>query len=158
MIPSVIQELGPWNWWILALILMGLEIVVPGTFFLWFGISAFVIGTISLAVGADSTFWVWQTQVIGFVVLSLVSALAGRRFLNQFGLNQSDNPTLNERGAQMVGRTGVVSQSIEGGMGRARIGETTWRVSGPDLPAGTEVRVVDQQSGLLIVEEERQSQ
>lgn len=156
MIESLIRDLGPWNWWILALLLMGLEILAPGTFFLWFGISAFVIGAISLAVGAESTVWVWQTQVIGFVVLSLAAALAGRRFINSYGLNTSENPTLNERGAQMIGRTGVVSEPISGGMGRARIGETTWRVSGPDLPAGTEVRVVDQNSGLLIVEAEPQ--
>ena len=152
MIQSLIEYLGPWNWWILALILMGLEILVPGTFFLWFGISAFVIGSISLAVGAETGLWVWQTQVVSFVVLSLVSALAGRRFLNRSGLNTSENPTLNERAAQMVGRTGVVAEPISGGRGRARFGDTTWRVSGPDLPAGTEIRVVDQQSGLLIVE------
>ena len=97
MIQGFIQDLGPWNWWILALLLMGLEILAPGTFFLWFGISAFVIGTISLAVGAESTFWIWQTQVIGFVVLSFIAALFGRKFMNERGWNTSDNPTLNAR-------------------------------------------------------------
>ncbi len=155
MIMSLIQEMGPWNWWILALILLGLEILAPGTFFLWFGISAFVIGTISLAVGPDSTFWVWQTQMIGFVVLSLVSALVGRRFLNQYGLSESDDPLLNDRGKQLIGRTATLEEPILEGQGRVRLGETTWRVTGPDLPAGTRVRIVEAQSNTLTIEADR---
>ncbi len=152
MIMSIINSLGAWNWWVLALVLLGLEILAPGTFFLWFGISAFVIGTISLAVGPESTFWVWQTQMIAFVVLSLVAALAGRRFLNQYGAVDIDDPLLNERGRQLVGRTAVLSEPILEGQGRVRMGETVWRVSGPDLPAGTRVRVVDAKSNTLLVE------
>jgi len=152
MIQSIFQSLGPWNWWILALMLMGLEILAPGTFFLWFGISAFVIGTISLAVGTESGFWIWQTQLVGFVVLSFMSALFGRRFMNQRGWNTSDNPTLNARAAQMVGRVGVLNEPIAGGQGRMKLGDTTWRVTGPDLPAGVQVRVVGEKSGLLVVE------
>ena len=151
MIQSIVHSLGPWNWWILALVLMALEVLAPGTFFLWFGISAFVIGTISLAMGPDSTFWVWQTQIIGFVVLSLVAAVIGRRFMNQYRLDDSDNNDLNDRIAQMVGRTGILNEAISGGTGRVRIGETTWRVSGPELPEGTRVRVVGHHAGQLDV-------
>lgn len=154
MIVSAIQNLGPWNWWILALVLMGLEILAPGTFFLWFGISAFVIGTISLAVGQDSTFWVWQTQLVSFVVLSLIAALVGRRFLNQSGMNDSQDPFLNERGRQLIGRTAVLNEPILEGQGRVRLGETVWRVSGPDLPAGSRIRIVEAKSNTLIVEAE----
>jgi len=153
MITKLIGDLGPWNWWILALILMGIEIIAPGSFFLWFGIAAFIVGSISLAVGPETTFWVWQTQVVGFVVLALVSALVGRRYFSQSAQN-SENPTLNERAVQMVGRSGVISEPITGGMGRARIGETTWRVSGPDLPVGTPVQVVREEAGVLVVHAE----
>jgi hypothetical protein len=152
MIMSVISSLGPWNWWVLALVLLGLEIIAPGTFFLWFGISAFVIGTISLAVGPDSTFWVWQTQMIGFVVLSLFAVLAGRKFLSQHGYTEIDDPLLNERGRQMVGRTAILSEPILEGQGRVRLGETVWRVNGPDAPAGARVRIVGAQSNTLMVE------
>lgn len=151
MIESFVRELGPWNWWILALILMGLEILAPGTFFLWFGISAFVIGTITLAVGPESTFWVWQTQVVGFVVLSLVAALFGRRYMSRARLDPGEDPLLNQRGVQLIGRTAVVQQAIDGGQGRVSIGETTWRVTGPDLPEGARVRVIDAQGGTLVV-------
>ena len=152
MIQSLVSTLGPWNWWILALVLMGIEILAPGSFFLWFGISAFVIGTISLAVGPESGFWVWQTQVIGFVILSMASALAGRRYLARYETEGEAEPALNDRAGQLIGRVGVVQDAIAGGRGRIRIGDTTWRASGPDLPAGVQVRVVDQKPGFLVVE------
>lgn len=152
MIQSAIEALGPWNWWVLAVLLMGLEILAPGTFFLWFGISAFVIGTISLAVGPDTGFWVWQTQVIGFVVLSLVSALFGRRFMVRYSGEDSQGALLNRRGQQLVGQVALLNEDIAQGFGRAKIGDTTWRVQGPDLPRGTRVRIIDAQGGTLMVE------
>lgn len=151
MIESVSNILGPWSWWILALLLMGLEILVPGTFFLWIGISAFVIGTISLAVGAESTFWVWQTQVIGFVVLSVVAMFFGRRFMIRPRLESGDLD-LAYRGRRLVGRTVQLNEAIEGGRGRARIGDTNWLISGPDLPGGAMVRIVDVHDDGLLVE------
>lgn len=154
MIADLVRTLGPWNWWVLALILMGLEILAPGTFFLWFGIAAFLVGTISLAVGPDTTFWVWQTQIVAFVLLSLVSAIFGRRFMSRYGLDATDEPELNERGRQLVGRTAVLGEPIEEGQGRVRLGDTVWRVTGPDLPAGARVRVVDAKSNFLRVEAE----
>lgn len=155
MIVETVRWLGPWSWWILALVLMGLEIVAPGSFFLWFGIAAFVIGTISLAVGPDTYFWVWQTQVVGFVLLSLAAAYIGRRFMAQYGgAEDSEDPELNERGRQQIGRTAVLGEPILEGQGRVKLGDTTWRVSGPDLPAGARVKVVAAKANLLIVESE----
>jgi membrane protein implicated in regulation of membrane protease activity len=52
----------------------------------------------------------------------------------------------------MIGKTGVVLDAISGGQGRIKVGETTWRATGPDLPAGTKVKVVDQVPGGLVVE------
>lgn len=152
MIRDLVVALGPWNWWILALILMFIEILAPGSFFLWFGISAFVIGTISLALGPDSGVWTWQTQVVAFIVLSLASAIVGRRYLGRNGPEGPDPADLNDRAAQLIGRVGVVLEPIAGGHGRIRVGDTSWRVEGPDLPSGARVRVIDQRPGVLIVE------
>ena len=151
MIVDAIREMGPWSWWILALILLGLEVLAPGTFFLWFGISAFVIGTISLAVGSGSGFWVWQTQMIGFVVLSLVSAVIGKRYFNIYSSSESEDPVLNDRARRLIGRTAVLEEPILEGQGRVRLGETFWRVTGPDLPAGSRIRIVEAQSNTLQV-------
>jgi hypothetical protein len=151
MIVDAIREMGPWSWWILALVLLGLEVLAPGTFFLWFGISAFVIGTISLAVGSGSGFWVWQTQMIGFVVLSMVSAVIGKRYFNIHSSSESEDPVLNDRARRLIGRTAVLEEPILEGHGRVRLGETFWRVTGPDLPAGSRIRIVEAQSNTLRV-------
>jgi membrane protein implicated in regulation of membrane protease activity len=41
----------------------------------------------------------------------------------------------------MIGRTATLAEPISNGRGRIRLGDTLWRVSGPDLPAGAQVRV-----------------
>ena len=45
------------------------------------------------------------------------------------------------RGVQMIGRTATLTEPISNSRGRIRLGDTLWRVSGPDLPAGAQVRV-----------------
>jgi membrane protein implicated in regulation of membrane protease activity len=42
----------------------------------------------------------------------------------------------------MVGKLATLAEPIKNGRGRIKLGDTLWRVSGPDLPAGTQVRVV----------------
>ena len=37
MILDLIRSLGGWAWWVLGLVLLGVEVLVPGFFFLWFG-------------------------------------------------------------------------------------------------------------------------
>ncbi len=75
MIMSWIAALGGWSWWVLGLVLLGAEVLLPGFFFLWFGVAAILIGISALLVD-----WPWQLQVVGFVVLSAITALVGRRF------------------------------------------------------------------------------
>ena len=49
---------------------------------------------------------------------------------------------LNQRAAQLVGRVVPLEQAIVNGQGRVQIADAYWNVSGPDLPAGTAVRIV----------------
>jgi membrane protein implicated in regulation of membrane protease activity len=152
MIANLFTQMGVWAWWILGMILIGIEVFAPGTFFLWFGLAAFVVGAITMVVGLESTVWAWQAQIIAFGVLALVFAVIGRRMMAKKGWDRSDQPELNERGRQLIGREAVLTQPISEGMGRARIGDTTWRVRGPNLPEGTKVRVVSADADTLSVE------
>lgn len=146
MIESVIAELGPWNWIVLGCVLLALEIVAPGFFLLWIGLAAVVVGAFSLFPGVfsfllwDASWWVWETQVLVFLVLSVLFAYAGSRLMRP-KKGDSDQPLLNRRGEQLIGRTATLTEPIANGRGRIRIGDTLWRVTGPDLPAGTQVRV-----------------
>ena len=91
------EQVGAWGWWILGLILLALEIFIPGTFFLWFGVAAIVVGT-----GALIFDWAWQIQLIAFVALALVLVVVGRRYFGR--AKPGDGETgLNERAQNLVG-------------------------------------------------------
>ncbi len=153
MIGQLMAELGPWNWMVLGIILLGLEIVLPGVFMLWIGIAALIVGAVSL-LPWQAAFWGRQIQVLVFLVLSLLSAYAGKKLMGA-RTQASDQPLLNRRSEQMIGRTATLAEPIRNGHGRIQLGDTFWRVSGPDLPAGTRVRVVTAtESDLELVVEE----
>ncbi len=140
MMMPIISKLGPWSWVVLGLILLGLEIFAPGVYLLWVGIAALIVGAASLVLW-ETGFWGWQVQVLLFLVLSLASAWLGRKLVVSRQDN-TDQPLLNRRSEQMIGRTATLAEPIRDGRGRIQLGDTLWRVCGPDLPAGTRVRVV----------------
>ena len=65
---------------------------------------------------------------------------------------KTDQPDLNRRPDQLVGRVVAVEEAIAHGRGKVRIGDTLWIVEGSDMPAGTEVRVTATQGAMLRVE------
>jgi inner membrane protein len=143
---DLLYSLGPWNWLIVAVVLLMLETVIPGVHFLWFGIAAAVIGALALSTGI-----VWQWQVLAFVLLSVAALFWVKRFARP-DVAISDLPDLNVRGQQYVGRSLVVEQAIENGRGRVRVGDTLWSAEGPDAPAGARVRVTGTRGTVLVVE------
>ncbi|MER2534828.1 MAG: NfeD family protein [Rhizobiaceae bacterium] len=139
MLISFLSGLGAWNWIFLGLILLVFEILLPGVFLLWIGIAALVVGAVSLLIW-EHGYWIWQVQVLVFLALSLVCALLGRKTMGS-GKVRSDQPLLNRRAEQLVGRMATLAEPITDGRGRLRLDDTMWRISGPDLPAGARVRV-----------------
>ncbi len=136
-----------WHWWILALVLLGVEALAPGFFFLWMGVSAVVVGAL-LLVMPDLA---WQFQILWFAVLSVASIVAFKRWQRRHP-PRTDQPALNRRGERYVGRILTLSRPIRDGFGEVRVDDTTWRARGPDLPAGARVRVVGTEGNLLVVE------
>lgn len=138
MILNFLSELGLWNWFVFGLALLILELLAPGFFFIWFGLAALVTGGIALLLGSVIGFG-WQWQIVVFLVLAVFFVLSGRRFFGSS--DRQDEPLLNQRGEQLIGQRATLDEAIVNGRGRIRINDTTWRVKGPDLPAGTEVHV-----------------
>ena len=66
-----------WHWFIAALILISLEIMLPTTFLMWTGIGAFLTGAVVWFVPDLS----WQLQLVLFTVFSVISILAGRAWV-----------------------------------------------------------------------------
>jgi len=135
------------GWGVLALLLFAAEALAPGAFMLWIGIGAAAVFVIVALVPGIPLLW----QVVGFVLLSVVAIQCYRRW-GRTRARQSDAPLLNRRGEQLVGRVGVLQQGIVGGQGRISIDDASWLVNGPELPAGTRVRVLAVSGAVLQVE------
>ena len=144
---GIVTGLGPvWNWLLLGLVLLGLEIVAQGVHFVWFGFSAMVVAGL---VAAFAVAWGWQ--VLAFSVIAAVLVMVMRNYASPLKA-KSDLPELNSRARQYIGRTAQLEDAISGGRGRVRIGDTMWIVAGADAPAGTKVRIVDADGIVLKVE------
>lgn len=141
-----------WNWesvtWAaVALLLFAAETMAPGAFMLWLGFAASAVFLIVLVVPGVPVL----AQVAAFVVLSFVSIQVYRTWFR--GREpRSDRPTLNRRAEALIGRVVPLERAIVNGHGRVQIADAFWDVTGPELPAGTIVRVVASRGMSLLVE------
>jgi membrane protein implicated in regulation of membrane protease activity len=141
-----VVSLGTWDWFILAALLFLLEVLAPGMFMLWLGLAAVIMGIVASTIVLS-----WQVQLIGFAVLALVLVPAWRHFATKVE-KPAESPFLNRRAEGYVGRVFTLDKPIVDGSGAVRIDDTIWRVSGPDCPAGSRVRVAGTDGANLLVE------
>jgi hypothetical protein len=144
MIAEWIGSLGAWAWIILGVVLIGLELVAPGAFLLWLGLAAILTGLVDGWAGLS-----WQAAWLVFAALSVASVLIGRS-VNRLG-PRDEAGLLNRRGEALTGRVFTLEAPIVAGEGRVRIDDSSWRVVGPDTPAGGRVRVTRVDGATLIV-------
>jgi membrane protein implicated in regulation of membrane protease activity len=134
-----------WLWLIAAGLLMIAELVVPGAYLIWLGAAALVTGLAVALVPMG-----WQAQLVLFAVAALVAVVIGR-LLARSAHAVSDRPFLNRRTDALVGRDFVLHEPITDGVGRIKVDDTVWRVTGPDCPAGTRVVVAGVEGATLTV-------
>jgi membrane protein implicated in regulation of membrane protease activity len=137
---------APWAWVALGLVLAGLEMIVPGVYLIWLAVAALLTGALTFVFDFGL-----PLQVVDFVFLSLIAVFTARRMFGETPI-ASDDPLLNNRMGRLVGQTGVVSTAIEHGEGRIRHGDSDWTARGPELAAGTRVRIIGYDGGTVIVE------
>ena len=142
-----LDVLGPWHWFVASVVLIILEVFSPAAFFLWLGIAAACVGLV-LMIWPELS---WPMQVILFALFSLTSVVLGRSYLKRHPI-ATDEPTLNRRGEQYVGRVFTLLEPVVNGQGKIRVDDTTWKISGADCPAGTKVRVTGVDGVVLRVE------
>ena len=126
------------GWAAVAMLLFAAEAMAPGAFMLWLGFAAVAV---FLAVWIIPVEIPLLAQVAAFVVLSFVSIQAYRTWFRGREEGSSDQPALNRRTAALVGRVVPLERAIVDGRGRVQIADAYWEVTGPDLPAGTPVRI-----------------
>jgi inner membrane protein len=137
-------SLGAWNWLILGIALMVLELLAPGIFLFWLGLAALVTGLLSFAIDVS-----WQLQILAFALLTIAAVPLWRRF--SVRRTNDNSPFLNRRNEALIGREMTLERPIQDGIGTINIDDTVWRVSGPDAPAGSRVRIVAADGASLTV-------
>jgi inner membrane protein len=143
---EMFSTLGTWNWLIFGVILMALELLAPGVFLFWLGLAALLVGLVSFAIHPS-----WQLQILMFAIFAAAAVPLWRRVvLSNKAVSQS-NPFLNKRADALVGRIFTLEKPIIDGSGTVRIDDTIWRVTGPDTPAGSRVRIVQADGASLTV-------
>ena len=136
-----------WHWWILAGVLLIIEVAAPSFFFLWLSVAAGITGLALLAVPDLG----WEYQILLFSGLSIVSLTLFKRYQRAHPVT-TDQPALNRRGEQYIGRTFTLAEPISNHTGVIRVDDSTWRITGADLPSGTTITVVGVDGVILKVE------
>ncbi len=139
---------GHFVWWSAALVLAAAEVLAPGYFLLWIGLGAAATGALVMVLPNLGVL----AQSMSFTTLAFLSCVSYWYWLRP-AMQRGDRQdvTLNRRGASLVGQRLVLTEAIREGRGRVRVGDSVWLATGPDLPAGTEVEVIDVEGVLLNV-------
>ncbi len=136
-----------WHWFILGGVLMVLEMVVPTFVLLFIGAAAVVTGLMVFFFPGIG----WEQQVLVFAVLAVAAAVGGRMWVRSRPV-ATDQPALNRRGRQYVGRVFTLEEPIVNGVGKLSVDDTVWKVGGEDLATGIRVKVTGVDGVILLVE------
>ena len=127
---------GVWFWWIVAGVLLLLELMTPGVFAMWLALAAASVGITDYFFDLN-----WQLELLAFAGFSLVYVYLARPWYSKNKLQNSDQPNLNQRIYAFVGKSFVLAEPIVNGQGKLDIEGTRWDVLGPDLARGATVKV-----------------
>jgi membrane protein implicated in regulation of membrane protease activity len=112
----------------------------------WVGVPLACAGLVMSVKGLANGWWLLAGGVallVGDVLLTFLWARPAT--------SRTDQPTLNRRDAQYLGRTVLVVEAISGGEGKVRVADSVWPVRGPDCAEGAWVKVVGAEGTCLVV-------
>ena len=138
------EHFFPWIWIVAGLLLCAAETLAPGIFLLWIGLAGIAVGLIHFLVPLG-----FEWSLVLFAILAVAFSLLGRRIYGSIDTGTAGN-ALNRRAEVLIGRTFVLERPIANGAGTIRVHDSVWRVTGPDLPQGTRVRVSGVEDGVLL--------
>jgi inner membrane protein len=136
-----------WLWLAGGILLLGLEVAVPGVFLFWIGLAGVATGMVLWLAPMGFT-----AQLLLFAVLGVGAIVIGRRVQGRQKDEVTDAPFLNERGKGLIGKVFPLETAIVDGAGSVKIADSVWRVTGQDRPAGARVKVTAIDGGTLVVE------
>lgn len=151
MLIDFIATMPFWYWWVLAVVLLVLELATGSTYLLWPSAAAVLTGFADL--------WpmdgMWRAQLALFAGVTVVLSLAAPRYVRPWLQKiRADHPALNERGMQTEGRRARAEGPFANGQGKVRVGDSVWLAeleAGDALDDGAQVLVVRAEGTKLIV-------
>ena len=146
----MLNDMEPgWFWLIGGVLLLAAEIIAPGFFLVFIGAAALATGLFVLLFDLGLA-----PSLALFAIYTALAVYAGRKVYANRPV-ASSTPHLNDRSAQLIGRSvEVVSPVTEHG-GRVRVGDSEWTARGRPAEPGTRVRVTGVEGNCLLVEPER---
>ena len=137
------------NPWILAIgsvVVAVAELQCPGYYLIWIAAGGAIAALASFAVDRAST-----SQISVFSVSCSLSCIWGYFVYQRMIRSSEGNPPLNQRNLEMVGAKGVVTQALENGQGKVKLGDSVWLAEGPNLKTGTPVIVKEVRGTIVLV-------
>ena len=138
------EHFAPWIWIVAGMLVCAAETFAPGIFLLWIGLAGIAVGLAHFLAPIG-----FEWSLVLFAVLALAFSLIGRRVYGSIDTGTAGD-ALNRRAGVLVGREFPLERPIVNGAGSIRVHDSVWRVTGPDLPAGTRVRVTGIEDGVLL--------
>lgn len=110
-------------WLILAAVFVGLEVMTPGFFLLWFGIGALVSALLAMA-GITSV----AVQIIVFLAVSVALLVGSRTIFERFLPLSNTARSLKTNVETMIGQVGTVVEPSRGALNEAavKVYGSTW--------------------------------
>ena len=142
----MIDGIDPGWWWAIGgVALLIAELLAPGIFLVFIGAAAIATGVFALLFGLGL-----PAQLVLFAIYSALAVMAGRRFYQR-----KDTPgsaLVNDRSAQLVGRSVTVLEAVDSHGGRVRLGDSDWSARGGPAAVGERVLIRSIDGNCLIVD------
>lgn len=138
----------PWQWLVLAVLLLIAETLGTGGFLIGIAIACLVQSAISF-IWPDIS---WAVQFVLFAFNAIFFTVLYWRVFRRFN-QKTDHSDINNRAAQLIGQRVVITDDFPAGEGKLIIGDTFWRFRCSDaLASGDTVEVKSSEGMLLMVE------
>ncbi len=134
-----------WHWFSLTVVLLIGEALGAAGFLLGAALAALLVGVLLIV----SPEFSWQTQLFLFATFAVVFTIVYWKRFKKFN-QETTNPNLNNRAAQLIGKTLVLDHSLPLGHGKIQIGDTLWSVHCEEPVApGSTIRIVGVEGSIL---------
>jgi len=147
-----ISQMGYLSWFAIGLLFVLAEMFVPGTYLIWFGFSAFIMGIlVSLF-----TFTATETLVLFALISVAFSGLGWYTYAKV--LNKTKVPEkykyLNDMAGAHIGKVYNLSEDVIDGRSKAKVGDSFWLIEIDEpLKKGTKVKIKDVKDGVILIAE-----